>query len=372
MTTSCSEPRPGWVIDLFAGAGGASLGIHSAGATCVGIEWDADTCATRRAAGLDTVEADVASCDPADYAGAEGLWASPPCQAWSMAGKQAAKADQARLGRHIEQCRDSWQSYDPADYADSRTPLVLEPLRWVDALRPRWVACEQVPPVLDLWVHYADVLCGWGYSAWAGVINAADHGVPQTRRRAILLASRSGPAVPPEPTHAEHPKPGGLFGAERLLWVTMAQALGWGDTAPSPTMVTTRRSSEGRLVGRKLPDDEPSRNVGGWKFVAAGETGQGRPRDPETHPADAITTKGTATRRLDEPAPTLFFGGRGNDVSWVHQRPATSVCADPRVPEPGWRGNPADYADGNPTRSGDNAVRVTVQQAAILQGFPTD
>ena len=42
---------------------------------------------------------------------------------------------------------------------------------------------------------------------------AADYGVPHTRTRAILMASRVRTVTPPEPTHAEHPEGVDLFGA---------------------------------------------------------------------------------------------------------------------------------------------------------------
>lgn len=348
------------ITDLFAGPGGVDEGLRLLGVTdVVGIEWDADACSTAEAAGHERVQADVAELDPHDHP-AEGLWASPPCQAWSMAGKRTAQADQARLGRHVEKCRGGWKPYAPADYADPRTPLVLEPLRWADALCPRWLALEQVPPVLDLWGHYADVLRGWGYAVWCGVLNAADYGVPQTRRRAILMSRRDGPVEPPEPTHAQHPEPEGLFGAATLPWVTMAEALDWPEArwgwvrpdgehrshttaAPAPT-----------VCGARAPQWQPRQGAGGY-FVAAGETGEGRPRDPDESPAATLSAKGTAY--------------------WVHERPATSVCADPRLSPPGYRGRPDDYADDGTylaERSMDNAVRVTVEQAAVLQGFAAD
>src|SRR5690606_30204082 len=114
-----------------------------------------------------------------------------------------------------------------------RVRHVLEVGRWVETIRPRWVACEQVPPVLPVWNAYAD---RWrhrfGWSAWAGVLNAADYGVPQTRRRAFLIARTDGsPVLPPEPTHCK----GGaltMFGG-LAPWVTMADALGWSDIAGS-------------------------------------------------------------------------------------------------------------------------------------------
>lgn len=74
-----------------------------------------------------------------------------------------------------------------------------------------------------------------------------------------------------------------------------------------------------------------------------------------------------------EPAPTIGSSGlsTGRDV-WVFERPSTAVCGDPRISPPGYRGNPEDYRDGNPTRSGDNAIRVSIEEASILQGFPVD
>jgi DNA (cytosine-5)-methyltransferase 1 len=76
---------------------------------------------------------------------------------------------------------------------------------------------------------------------------------------------------------------------------------------------------------------------------------------------------------MTEPAPTIHFGHNMNRVEWVYERPATAVQADPRISPPGWRGNPDDYKNpAGPTRSGDNAVRVTVGEAAALQSFPSD
>lgn len=67
---------------------------------------------------------------------------------------------------------------------------VIEPARFIAAGNPEWVALEQVPEVLPLWKVYAAELTKRGYSAWCGKLNAANYGVPQTRERAILIASR--------------------------------------------------------------------------------------------------------------------------------------------------------------------------------------
>jgi len=101
-------------------------------------------------------------------------------------------------------------------------------------LAPEWVAMEQVPAVLPLWRALAHVLERHGYSTWCGVLCAADYGVPQARRRAILMASRVGAVSPPVPTHAERP---GMFG-ERP-WVTWDSVLG----LPSSCVVEGRRGA---------------------------------------------------------------------------------------------------------------------------------
>lgn len=78
-------------------------------------------------------------------------------------------------------------------------------------------------------------------------------------------------------------------------------------------------------------------------------------------------------RPADEPAPTLGAQGlaKGRDV-WTHERPATSVCGDARVFPPG--DHIANDGRDNSKMVGrsEDAVRVTVQQAAILQTFPPD
>ena len=213
------------IFDLFCGAGGASLGIHAAmpEAQIVGIDNDRDACATHVAAGYTgTLRADITTLVPTDYGPADGLWASPPCPAFSSAGERAGVAQLDDVIRHVM----TWQPHDGIGWdGDPLIWLVTEPLRWVTALVPEWVVCEQVPAVLPIWEATALRLRELGYWAWAGVLNSADYGVPQTRERAMLLASCMYPIEPPVPTHAKHPR-WRLDGTEELPWVSMAEALG--------------------------------------------------------------------------------------------------------------------------------------------------
>lgn len=58
--------------------------------------------------------------------------------------------------------------------------LVVEPLRWALALEPRWIALEQVPPVLPIWEAMAAVLRERGYSVWTGCLSAERYGTIAT------------------------------------------------------------------------------------------------------------------------------------------------------------------------------------------------
>ncbi len=200
-------------LNLFAGSGGWETGRRALDAPVpmVGVQYDTDAgnnddglpvCETRDAAGLLTIRHDVEHLPVDAFAGnVRGLVTSSPCDDWSTAGP--------KLGLAGERGRLAWQ-----------------PLRWALALRPEWCAWEQVPLVLGLWEHCARELRDAGYSVWAGQVDAADYGLPQNRKRAILVARRDGYVQPPAPTHAEH-ETGGLWDA-RKPWVTLADAIGLG------------------------------------------------------------------------------------------------------------------------------------------------
>src|SRR4051812_21805052 len=113
-----------------------------------GIEWDEAACATARAAGDERIQADVAPLEPLaflhetlDWDELDGLIASPPCQAWSMAGKGGGRRDVP----HVLACSHAMhQGYDERAYhaakcEDPRSMLVVEALRWADRLRPKWI-----------------------------------------------------------------------------------------------------------------------------------------------------------------------------------------------------------------------------------------
>jgi DNA (cytosine-5)-methyltransferase 1 len=188
------------VLDLFSGCGGLSLGLEAAGFMIAGGN-DADDAAldsfrlnhenartwsgpvemleSRRVLddlGLEAGELDV-------------LAGGPPCQGFSR----------NRARRHVE----GRFVDDPRNY------LFREFLRFVGDLQPRMVLVENVPEILSKeGGRYGDEiredLDDLGYSMTAAVLNAADFGVPQRRRRAIILASRVGDVSLPLPTHAEH------------------------------------------------------------------------------------------------------------------------------------------------------------------------
>ncbi|WP_406310036.1 DNA cytosine methyltransferase [Streptomyces sp. NBC_00623] len=81
------------------------------------------------------------------------------------------------------------------ELGDERTGLVLQPLWWVieRSKRPgskpyEAVVLEQVPAVMPVWREYAHVLASLGYRTKRQWMHTEAFGVPQTRRRAVLMA----------------------------------------------------------------------------------------------------------------------------------------------------------------------------------------
>ncbi|MFG3145346.1 DNA cytosine methyltransferase [Streptomyces sp. NPDC048243] len=200
------------LVTLFAGAGAMDLAAHSLDVPAVGIEWNSSTCATRRAAGLATEEGDVRAYSPSDFPSANVLVGGPPCQTFATAGSGQGRRDLAEV-QHLMQrmaMRDDVTA-DVAQLNDERTSLVLEPLRWALSALDRGHPYEalvlvQVPSVLPVWEEMGDVLSAEGYSVASGMLNAEEFGVPQTRRRAVLIAKLRGTPVFPKSTHQPYSK----------------------------------------------------------------------------------------------------------------------------------------------------------------------
>lgn len=326
------------IIDGFAGPGGWDQGLASlvgVDADLLGIELDDDACATGRAAGHARLQGDVAALAPAEVAAGRrvaGVIQSPPCQAWSSAGKQLGELDRADCHRLADRMADGDDSTDWCVWEDPRSPLIAQPVRWVRDLTPEWIALEEVPQVLPFWEHIASIFRRWGYQVWTGILCAADYGVPQTRRRAFLMAHRGRPVHPSMPTHSRVPS---------LLtrpWVSMADALGWGMPEPAATVTTGGGETGGvEVFGNADYRRRLALNAGGL------------------YPTPPVGS--------DRPAPTVT----GNARLWTTDRPATTVQGDPRIGPPGHK----DRAGGVP-QFGEGTVRVELHEAAVLQSFPAD
>ena len=237
------------ILDLFAGPGGWDQGLSTIGVTdVVGIDRDYSACRTAMAAGHARICADVTRYPTSPFAGqVDALVASPPCQAWSLAGCRAGERD--RVAVHAQASRFAVGDDDTSwnDWHDPRSPLAVEPVRWIRDLRPLVVALEEVPAVEGLWRHLARILQKWGYRTWVATLCAADYGVPQTRHRVILGARLREPVAPPLPTHTGTGETGvDLFGDRRSRWVTLAAALArkaeagtsaWWQHRPATTVV---------------------------------------------------------------------------------------------------------------------------------------
>lgn len=256
-------------VDHFAGTGW-SVACRWLGIVDYGVEIMPEAIRTRGAVGFRTIYRDV-------WSGLLHPWlvpfhdlyiASPPCQTFSVAGRGTGRKALEMVLALI--ASGAWK--DPAklraagaDLGDDRTALVLTPLAHIWAHRPRLVALEQVPTVLPVWEAMADVLRGLGYSVWTGNLQAEQYGVPQTRKRAILMARLDGPVAPPVPTHSRYYS----RDPQRLdpgvqKWVSMAEALGWG--AGDPIALTSEPGAS--LLGES--GAKPHRLVSEPAFTVTG------------------------------------------------------------------------------------------------------
>ncbi|RVW08219.1 DNA cytosine methyltransferase [Prescottella agglutinans] len=232
LPRSVDAARPE-IVDLFAGPGGLDVAAHWLGVPATGIEWDANARATREAAGLRTVFGDVRDYGPSEFPNATILAGGPPCQTYTVAGSGSGRRALEQVLAFVKRMgnREDVRA-DVAQLEDERTGLVLEPLRWAleahECERPyEAIVLEQVPAVLPVWEAVGEVLASIGYKVDFGILRTEEFGVPQTRRRAVLIARREEPARLPGATHRRYrkdvPREDGHRGL--LPWTTLGEAL---------------------------------------------------------------------------------------------------------------------------------------------------
>jgi DNA (cytosine-5)-methyltransferase 1 len=169
-----AQDRPLTVVDLFAGAGGLSEGFQQAGFKIVaGTDHDPDAAATyaRNFPNAQTIIGDVR--EPAlreqileAARGVDVLIGGPPCQAYSQVRNHSRLID------------------------DPRNSLYREFVQTVADARPSAFVMENVPGLAQMGVQdqvAEDLALDGEYLVRPQLVDAADFGVPQTRKRLVFL-----------------------------------------------------------------------------------------------------------------------------------------------------------------------------------------
>lgn len=194
------------VIDFFSGCGGTSTGLRDAGMKiAAAVDFDSAASATYQAnfpeAEFHEVDIRKLALDAFDHLvpndGPLVFSACAPCQPYSSMRPTASRA------------------------RPQERSLLLTLIPFMERLKPDVLIVENVPglqriPGGSTWNRFLRYLSRAGYSTRWEVIDCRDYGVPQRRKRLVLLASRHGAIDLPAPTH----------GGDRLPYSTVRDWIG--------------------------------------------------------------------------------------------------------------------------------------------------
>lgn len=310
--TSTDPLRPDVeAIDLFCGVGGLSCGLSQQGVKVIaGFDLD-PSCEypyTANHPHATFFQGDVASVEGQQLLslwspGAVRLLAGcAPCQPFSTYAN-TAEVDKAK-----------WR-------------LLKEFARLVDECAPDLVTMENVPRLVGTtpFKAFLSSLKKGRYHVAYGVVNAADYGAPQSRKRLVLVASKFGAVALPPPTHA---------GAAN--WVTVRQAV-----AHLPELTDGQQCAQDPM---HLASNLSALNRQRIRASRPGGTWRDWPKElvAECHRRESGKHSGGVYGRMDwnKPAPTMttLCNGYGN----------------------GRFGHPQQHRG------------ITLREAAIFQSFPDD
>ncbi|WP_308682202.1 MULTISPECIES: DNA cytosine methyltransferase [Bacillota] len=174
-------------LDLFAGAGGMTLGFKNAGIQSIGaIEIDRFTAETfkHNFPEIPIYNRDIYSFTNEEiselFAGVDIVAGGPPCQGFSVAG--------------------------PTQYGiiDKRNTLIMEFFRFIEVIRPKYCVLENVKGILSGKMNstqkaisvYMDALKNISYKSRVYILQAADFGVPQFRERVVIISAQDEKDLP--------------------------------------------------------------------------------------------------------------------------------------------------------------------------------
>lgn len=320
MTSRSSMPSFN-AAELFAGGGGLAVGLRRAGVTPVSaVELSGAAAATFRANHPDVhmIERDIRKVEAGELRGPgkkriDILAACPPCQGFTSL--------TAKYKRN-----------------DERNALIEEVTRLAVDLKPTAVMLENVPglskrgkPLLDALIAKLEAD---GYVVNWNVLQVADYGVPQTRRRLVLFAGRGFRIDMPARTHDQHGR-GGL-----PSWRTLRDVIA--DRAPARVFRDanlTEAERSGWHVVRRLGEANLDR-------LRHAEPGSGRGKLPEHLRPEC--------HRGSDAGFTNTYGR----MSW--DQPSVTITAGCLSPSKGRFGHP------------DELRTISLREAATLQTFPED
>ena len=315
-------PTPLTAVDLFAGGGGLTVGLRSAGfAVAAAVEIEEHAGATYKAnhPQVRLLEKDIREVAGEDLLDAAGghvdlLAGCPPCQGFtSLTAKY--------------------------DTVDPRNQLISEMSRLAEEVRPRGLMMENVPGLTrkgrGLYDEFKRALRNDGYQITEGVLEVADYGVPQFRRRLVLLAGL-GVSIPlPERTHAKDGAGG------HSSWRTVKDAIG--NMSAPDTLSEAKRKGPVEDSDWHIVRDLSAANM---KRLRAAKAGKSWTEIPE------------------ELRPPCHHGGyRGfsnvyGRMTW--NKPAPTITGGCTTFSKGRFGHPDEHRT------------ISVREAAMLQTFPDD
>lgn len=216
------------VIDLFAGCGGMTIGFAQEGFDPIfAVEWDKYAAATYAANfGEEHVRAgDIAEVKDEEIPSADLIIGGPPCQGFSNLGLK-------RLD-------------------DPRNQLWREYMRFIVKANPQVFVIENVDrfsksPEFEMLLNEIENGILKEYEISYAVLNAADYGVAQRRKRTIIIGSRVGKIPLPEPTHAREP----IEGSGLLPWRTVRDRIHGLPLIPESVEL---RKSTAKFFGETMP-----------------------------------------------------------------------------------------------------------------------